>query len=625
MVRKALVLALALCLVMGWSFAQQNLVIPYVYKTTKPVVIDTDLKEWNFCFPIDFSRESISDSSRPWIDGWIPATDTVCSGRLYMMYDDTYLYFAADVRDESPGHFSDAGWAATAIEYYISNRDLGPNALAGDHLSLLDSTYAYDFQLNISFSARLDSMIINFYNNGATGNKIIPWNRDDVKYRIWDGGDGYVIEGRLSWATLQSVNGFSGKFVPGTRVACTWSLYHMSVNELSGDFKGYAYSKTGMPAWAGPANWEVVDVLGAPTAEWFDNSHFDFVQPYVKKVLTGREPVIDTDLKEWNFCFPVDFSRESIPDSSRPWIDGWVPATDTVCSGRLYMMYDDNYLYVAANVRDESPGHFSDAGWAATAVEFYMSNRDLGPGAMAGDHLSMLDSTFAYDFQLNISFSARLDSMIVNFYNNGATGNKILPWDRSTMKYRVWDGGDGYVIEGKIPWSDLQSVNGFSGKYVAGTHIAYTWSLYHMSVNELSGDFKGYAYSKTGFPAWAGPANWNVVTVKDVAYPEVAHMVATDVRMINHALPSSFSLSAAYPNPFNPSTNVQYTLDKAGVTSLKVYNILGQLVSIPVNNSYQVAGTYKVGIDMSRAASGVYIYVLEQGRNRLAQKMVLMK
>src|SRR5512135_1654266 len=153
MVQKALVLALAVCLVVGWGFAQQNLVIPYVYKTTKPVTIDTDLKEWNFCFPIDFNRESISDSSRPWIDGWIPGTDTVCSGRLYMMYDDNYFYFAADVRDESPGHFSDAGWAATAVEYYISNRDLGPNALAGDHLSMLDSTYAYDYQLNISFSA----------------------------------------------------------------------------------------------------------------------------------------------------------------------------------------------------------------------------------------------------------------------------------------------------------------------------------------------------------------------------------------------------------------------------------------------------------------------------------------
>jgi hypothetical protein len=90
-------------------------------------------------------------------------------------------------------------------------------------------------------------------------------------------------------------------------------------------------------------------------------------------------------------------------------------------------------------------------------------------------------------------------------------------------------------------------------------------------------------------------------------------------------VPHGFTLSEAYPNPFNPTTNIDYTLNKAGVTSLKVYNILGQVVSTLVDNAYQNAGSYKVNVDMSHATSGVYFYILEQGGNRIAHKMLLLK
>jgi hypothetical protein len=90
-------------------------------------------------------------------------------------------------------------------------------------------------------------------------------------------------------------------------------------------------------------------------------------------------------------------------------------------------------------------------------------------------------------------------------------------------------------------------------------------------------------------------------------------------------VPQQFTLSAAYPNPFNPSTNLQYTLNTSGLTSLKVYNLLGQVVKTIVNDVYQSAGAYKVNIDMSSLPSGMYVTILEQGNNRLAQKMMLLK
>ena len=88
--------------------------------------------------------------------------------------------------------------------------------------------------------------------------------------------------------------------------------------------------------------------------------------------------------------------------------------------------------------------------------------------------------------------------------------------------------------------------------------------------------------------------------------------------------PSEFSLSAAYPNPFNPSTNFKYSLNENGAVSFKVYNILGQLVKTVVNQ-FQTTGEYQVRVDMSNITSGVYFGVLEQGSNRQVQKIMLMK
>ena len=93
----------------------------------------------------------------------------------------------------------------------------------------------------------------------------------------------------------------------------------------------------------------------------------------------------------------------------------------------------------------------------------------------------------------------------------------------------------------------------------------------------------------------------------------------------NNQLPTQFSLSDAYPNPFNPSTNVKFTLPKDGNVTLKIYNITGQLVMTVINNQNVSRGTHEYNIDMSRFASGVYFYTLQQNNNFIAKKMILMK
>src|SRR5262249_47775006 len=99
----------------------------------------------------------------------------------------------------------------------------------------------------------------------------------------------------------------------------------------------------------------------------------------------------------------------------------------------------------------------------------------------------------------------------------------------------------------------------------------------------------------------------------------------TSVKPQPKPLPSKISLSAAFPDPFNPGTHIQYTLVRSGIVSLKVYNVLGQMVKAVVDNVNLGPSTYTANIDMSGFNSGVYLVVLQQGQERLAQKMMFLK
>ncbi|MCL1826701.1 MAG: T9SS type A sorting domain-containing protein [Candidatus Cloacimonetes bacterium] len=95
-------------------------------------------------------------------------------------------------------------------------------------------------------------------------------------------------------------------------------------------------------------------------------------------------------------------------------------------------------------------------------------------------------------------------------------------------------------------------------------------------------------------------------------------------------LPNAKSiLSPNYPNPFNPSTSIEFDISKAGNVNLSVYNIKGQLVRTLTNDHYTV-GTHKVqwhGVDDNNnpVASGVYFYKIVTQGNQEIRRMALIK
>jgi hypothetical protein len=97
----------------------------------------------------------------------------------------------------------------------------------------------------------------------------------------------------------------------------------------------------------------------------------------------------------------------------------------------------------------------------------------------------------------------------------------------------------------------------------------------------------------------------------------------SDVPM-GEGLPAAFTLAQNYPNPFNPATTITFTLTKSGLTTLVVFNILGQKVATPVAGVL-TAGPHDVRFDGAGLASGVYFYRLESGGLASVKKMMLMR
>lgn len=88
--------------------------------------------------------------------------------------------------------------------------------------------------------------------------------------------------------------------------------------------------------------------------------------------------------------------------------------------------------------------------------------------------------------------------------------------------------------------------------------------------------------------------------------------------------PTKLELSPAYPNPFNPSTEIQYDLPKAEHISLRVFDLLGREVAV-LKDGFVEAGSHRVMFDGSNLASGIYFARLNAGSFSQTKKLMLLK
>jgi hypothetical protein len=93
---------------------------------------------------------------------------------------------------------------------------------------------------------------------------------------------------------------------------------------------------------------------------------------------------------------------------------------------------------------------------------------------------------------------------------------------------------------------------------------------------------------------------------------------------VNSALTSTFALTEAYPNPFNPSTNIRFSLREASLVTLGVYDMTGRLIRTLANGSFD-AGSHNVTFRADNLPSGTYLYRLQTAAGSVTGSIVLLK
>jgi hypothetical protein len=86
----------------------------------------------------------------------------------------------------------------------------------------------------------------------------------------------------------------------------------------------------------------------------------------------------------------------------------------------------------------------------------------------------------------------------------------------------------------------------------------------------------------------------------------------------------SYLTARNFPNPFNPTTTIEYSIPVSGNVKVAVYDLEGRLVTQLVNG-FQNSGTYAVSWDGRNSASGICFYRVSVGDKSFVNRMLLMK
>jgi hypothetical protein len=185
-----------------------------------------------------------------------------------------------------------------------------------------------------------------------------------------------------------------------------------------------------------------------------------------------------------------------------------------------------------------------------------------------------------------------------------ANGKAMLTWTQNTEKdlagYKIYYSSDSTGFEG------TEANEGPSPISISTIDTMYLTGL-------TGGKMNRFAISAI-----------DLSTNESVLSETVSGLTTSGVSQRSSKNPSSFALNQNYPNPFNPSTSIQFDLLRTGLTTLKVYNLLGQEVATLVNET-KPAGSYTVQWNAPNMTTGMYFYKLTSGTLTQVKKMMLVK
>jgi len=309
----------------------------------------------------------------------------------------------------------------------------------------------------------------------------------------------------------------------------------------------------------------------------------------------------DGDLSEWEASGIQPFQMGvTVNSMGAPKVIGTVD-DDADASVKLYLAADDTVLYMAADVTDNDFNVGEGNWWEQDALELFIglyNKRGARSGGFtrgSAPHYKLVfrgDTTWK-EMGTNASLGKSGDG---NYFNTGVVGSPDA------------------IIEFKVRFDKLAAVDGDAiFKPVKGMKIPIE-PVWHD--NDGSGWEGNIVMSKTNEDnAWQTPATWSHTFVGKYD---------GDVLSTDDLVATTFSLKENYPNPFNPTTTIEYSIAIAGPTTLFVYDVLGREV-IKLVDEYRPIGSHKIVWNASNVPSGIYFYRIQTASFSKTRKMVLMK
>jgi len=291
-------------------------------------------------------------------------------------------------------------------------------------------------------------------------------------------------------------------------------------------------------------------------------------------------------------------------------------------SGNVLDSAGVNAVYGQVSVYEKLKGYLGFKGLVKTdSLTGAYSFSNLEPGQyylLAGGH-GYIPSYFKYDGSTTMDW--KLADSIVVTETSLVTGMNfhLLAHDTTSGGGFVFGsvkGSNGSALAGALTLAvDANNklvgyaISDLDGSYVIGSLSAGNYSLVSSLVNfDNNSSIVAVDYSTN--------STLNV----DVKLTPNGTTGVTD----NSAVINGYALNQNYPNPFNPSTLISYQIQKSGLVTLKLYNILGKEVATLINEN-QNAGKYNYTLKAGNLASGVYFYRLQAGSFVSIKKMTLLK
>jgi len=232
--------------------------------------------------------------------------------------------------------------------------------------------------------------------------------------------------------------------------------------------------------------------------------------------------------------------------------------------------------------------------------------------------------------------------------------------DETVSSNNIWETADIYVskfINGKYDYPEKlgTSINSEIGEFVGYIEPNEKFLILSSTNSNGFGGNDMYLCNRKSDGTWDTPINLGskinstnddlypaissdgmyffYVTFKNGDYGYTPYWIKADViydlvtnvdEELGNNMPSMFKLMQNYPNPFNPNTIIEYSIPRNESVSLKVYDIVGNVVEVLVNEN-QKTGYYETKFNAKNLSSGVYFCQFIAGNYKETRKMNLIK